>query len=285
MVARVGHLLARELASFLLIPFLLFGLFYLEYALVETMIKRELDFRFGYIQVAGSWVIVVFATLTLWFANQSGAQPSGLQEYVLLLMGIFGEILFVANVVLTYMHQDGVARTKPAFTGQKVRTPPVRTPAVRTPPTRAASNSGWPQSPAKVFGIATAFFLLAGFILVAVRPLSRLPLPWHGEISQVAAGYLWIATAAPFAIFALVYWGIEEMGGRVFEIPATRIHFICTVLVVAEGLHEYISWASSWAGRSSWNYPETSQFFGVLALAVMVAASFIWNLWSSRRAR
>jgi len=274
-VARVGHPLARDLASFLLIPFLLFGLFYLEYAIVEAMVKRELDLRFGYIQAAGSWVIVIFATLALSFANLSGAPPSGLQEYVLLLMGVFGEIVFVANVVLTYMHQGGVSRPSPAFTGQRVQ----------TPSPRVARNSGWPQSPAKVFGTATAFFLLAGCILVAVRPLSRLPVPWHGQTFQVAAGYLWISTAAPFALFTLIYWGIEELGQRVFEIPATRIHFICTVLVVAEGLREYISWASSWAGRSSLDPETASRFFGVLALAMMVAASFIWNLWSSRRAR
>jgi hypothetical protein len=58
----------------------------------------------------------------------------------------------------------------------------------------------------------------------------------------------------------------------------------CTVLVVAEGVREYISWASSWANPRSLDSPETAnQFSGVFALALMVAVSFGWNLWTSRR--
>ena len=266
---------ARDLASFLIIPVLLFGLFYFEYAIVEAMVKRELDFRFGYLQAFGSWAITLFAALAILFAKLAGNPPPELQENVLLLMGVFGEIVFVANVVWTYLGEAGPSQQRTASTGQ----------TSRTPAKKATRSSGWPQSPAKVFGIAAAFFLVVGGILVAVRPLgSRLPFPWHGHVSQVAAGYLWISTAAPFVIFALVYWGIERSWRRVFEIAATRIHFICTVLAVIEGIREYVSWASSWANPSSLDSPETaSQFSGVFALAVLVAFSFVWSVWTSKR--
>ena len=275
LVARVTQGVARDLASFLIIPVLLFGLFYFEYAIVEAMVKRELDFRFGYLQAFGSWAITLFATLAILFAKLAGNPPPELQENVLLLMGVFGEIVFVANVVWTYLGEAGRSQQRTAFTGQ----------TSRTPAKKATRSSGWPQSPAKVFGIASAFFLVVGGILVVVRPLgSRLPVPWNGHVSQVAAGYLWISTAAPFVIFALVYWGIEWRWGRVFEIAATRIHFICTVLAVIEGLREYVSWASSWANPSSLDSPETtSQFSGVFALALLVAFSFSWSVWTSRR--
>ena len=275
LVARVTQGVARDLASFLIIPVLLFGLFYFEYAIVEAMVKRELDFRFGYLQAFGSWAITFFATLAILFAKLAGRPSPELQENVLLLMGVFGEIVFVGNVVWTYLQEAGPSQQRAAFSGQ----------TIRTPAKKSGQNSGWPQSPAKVFGIATAFFLVVGGALVAVRPLgSHLPFPWHGQVSQVAAGYLWISAAAPFAIFALVYWGIEWLWRRVFEIPATRIHFICTVLAVIEGVREYVSWASSWANPSSLDSPETaSQFSGVFALALLTAFSFSWSVWSSRR--
>jgi len=275
LVARVTQGVARDLASFLIIPVLLFGLFYFEYAIVEAMVKREMDFRFGYLQAFGSWAITFLAILAILFAKLAGKPSPELQENVLFLMGVFGEIVFVGNVAWTYLQEAGHSQQRAAFSGQRSR----------TPAKKAGQNSGWPQSPAKVFGIATALFLAVGGVLVAVRPLgSRLPFPWHGHVSQVAAGYLWISTAAPFAIFALVYWGIERLWGRAFEIPATRIHFICTVLAVIEGVREYVSWASSWANPSSLDSPETaSQLSGVFALALLVAFSFVWSVWTSER--
>jgi hypothetical protein len=275
LLARGTEGLAHDLAGFLIIPFLLFGLFYLEYAILEGMVKRELDFRFGYLQAFGSWAITLFAMLAIGFAKLVGTPPSGLQEHALLLMGVFGEIVFVANVVWTYLHEAGFSHQRPALTGHRIR----------TSSNNATKKSGWPQSAAKVFGIAATFFLVVGGILVAARPLgSRLPVLWNGHVSQIPAGYLWISTAAPFAIFALVYVGIEHLWKRVFEIPGTRIHFICTVLVVAEGVREYASWASSWANPSSLDNSVTaSQFSGVFALALLVVASFGWNLWTSRR--
>ena len=275
LVARVTQGVARDLASFLIIPILLFGLFYFEYAIVEAMVKRELDLRFGYLQAFGSWAITLFATLAILFAKLAGKPAPELQENILLLMGVFGEIVFVANVVWTYLSEAGPSQQRAAFTGQRSR----------TPAKKAIRSSGWPQSPAKVFGIAAAFFLAVGGILVVVRPLgSRLPVLWNGHVSQVAAGYLWISTSAPFVIFALVYWGIERLWRRMFEIAATRIHFICTVLAVMESIREYVFWASSRANPSSLDSPETtSQFSGVFVLALLVAFSFSWSVWTSRR--
>ena len=179
LLARGSQGLARDLGGFLFIPFLLFGLFYFEYAIMEAMVKRDLDFRFGYLQAFGSWAITLFATLAILFAKLAGKPSPELQENVLLLMGVFGEIVFVANVVWTYLGEAGSSPQRTTLTGQKSR----------TPAKKATRSSGWPQSPAKVFGIATAFFLAVGGILVAVRPLGpRLPFPWHGHVLSGRGG-------------------------------------------------------------------------------------------------
>jgi hypothetical protein len=89
LVARVTQGVARDLASFLIIPVLLFGLFYFEYAIVEAMVKRELDFRFGYLQAFGSWAITFLAILAILFAKLAGKPSPELQENVLFLMGVF----------------------------------------------------------------------------------------------------------------------------------------------------------------------------------------------------
>lgn len=274
-MARSAEGVARDLASFLIIPVLLFGLFYFQYAIVEAMVKRELDFRFGYLQAFGSWAITLFATLAILFARLSGRPSPELQENVLLLMGVFGEIVFVVNVVWTYLGQAGSTQQRIALTGQRRQ----------TTAKKITRGSGWLQSPANVFGMATAFFLAVGGALVAVRPLgTRLPFLWHGHVSQAPAGYLWISVAVPFAIFALVYWGIERLWPRVFEIAATRIHFVCTVLTVIEGIREYVSWATSWANPGPLESPESaSQFMGLFTLALMVAFSFVWSVWTSER--
>lgn len=269
-VAR-GSQSSRDLASFLMVPFLLFGLFYFEYVIVEKLVKCELDLRFGYLQAAGCWAITLFAALAVAFAKPAGT----IELNALLVMGVFGEIVFVGNVVWTYMQQAGRSRQQqPAFAGHTNRTT-----------SKSAGKSGWPKSPGAVFGIAAAFFLVLGSVLVAVRPFgSHLPFSWNGRVSQIPAGYLWISTALPFALFALIYVAAELLGKRAFEIQSTKIHFFCTVLVVIEGIREYVSWASSWANPNVLNNPITAgQFSGAFALALLVAISFGWNVWTSRR--
>ena len=275
LLARGGQNLARDLAGFLIIPFLLFGLFYLEYVIVERLVKGELDLRFGYLQAVGCWAITLFTTLAIAFAKLAGTPPPAVQENALLLMGVFGEIVFVGNVVWTYMLQAGFSQPQPDFAGH----------VNRKLSDKLTSKSSWPKSPGRVFGIAAAFFLIMGSILVAVRPLgSQLPVSWNGQVSQIPAGYLWISIALPFALFALVYVGIEHLWKRAFDIQNTKIHFFCTVLVVIEGIREYVSWASSWANPGPFNNSVTvSQLSGAFALALLVAISFVWNVWTSRR--
>jgi hypothetical protein len=184
-VARVTQGVARDLASFLIIPVLLFGLFYFEYAIVEAMVKRELDLRFGYLQVFGSWAITFFAMLAILFARLAGRPAPELQENVLLVMGAFGEIVFVANVVWTYVGEAGSSQQRAAVTGHSSQQRAAFTgQRSQTAAKKAIRSSGWPQSPAKVFAIAAAFFLVVGGIMVAVRPLgSRLPVPGCSGIS------------------------------------------------------------------------------------------------------
>ena len=63
---------------------------------------------------------------------------------------------------------------------------------------------GWPSSPARLFGIAAAFFVVIETILVMAGVLkSRLPIMRDGQIQQVQIAALWLLVAAPFALFLI----------------------------------------------------------------------------------
>ncbi len=262
----------RELAGFLLIPFLLFGLFYLQYAIVRGIIHRDLDARLGYLQALGCAGITVVAVLAIaWAASAGAPSPSGLQENVLLLMGGFGELVFLGNVVWTYEAERRPQPEAPRVAGKNTAMP------------QNTRSWAWPASPAWVFVIAAAFFGVIGIFLASARPLSaRLPFPSDEGAVQVAAGYMWMLAATPFAVFALAYALIEYFGEREFEISPTKIHFVCTLFLLAEAVREYTSWASTWANPSALNSDYAGQS-GVFAFGLLALAAFAWNVWTSRK--
>jgi len=141
---------------------------------------------------------------------------------------------------------------------------------------------GWPSSPARLFGIATAFFVVTETILRLAGFLNtHLPVVRDGQITQVQTGALWLLVAAPFALFALIYAGIEFKMGRVFEQSPTRIHFVCTLFAVLEAVRVYLSWAST-TGNPAPAEITFKDFGGVGAFLTLAIATFIWNLVASK---
>lgn len=147
---------------------------------------------------------------------------------------------------------------------------------------KPAATFGWPSSPARMFGIAAAFFVIVETILVKAGFLnSRLPVMLDGQIEQVQVAGLWLMVAAPFAMFALIYTGVELKAERVFEQSPTRIHFVCTLFAVLETIRVYLGWASTTVGPTP-AVLTIKDFSGVGAFLILALGAFIWNLVASR---
>jgi hypothetical protein len=141
---------------------------------------------------------------------------------------------------------------------------------------------GWPSSPARLFGIAAAFFVVIETILVMAGVLkSRLPIMRDGQIQQVQIAALWLLVAAPFALFALIYAGFELKARRVFEQSPTRIHFVCTLFAVLDTVRVYLGWAATTASPTPAVLTLTD-FSGVGAFLILALGAFSWNLVASK---
>lgn len=274
---------ARELSSYLLCPLLVFVMFWAEYKIVEGVIKRPLNLRLGHLQSLGCVAVALYGVACIAATGLSEASsPAGLAERVLLLLCLFGESVFVANVVVTYNEANAQQRQRLAI---PVKPPPLQAGQRVTPQLRVinqtAGNSDWPNSAAGMFGIAAMFFAVMGIILTKIGFLgSQVPLQWNGSTMQVTAGYLWISTALPFAIFALIYLVLEMRAGQSFPQSTTRAHFICILLAVLEAIHVYLGWATTWT------HPDpisSGNFGGAFAFAILGIACFAWNVVASRR--
>lgn len=152
-------------------------------------------------------------------------------------------------------------------------------------PKNGSRKLGWPSSPAVVFGIAAAFFVVMGTVFVSTKVLgNRLPMIRHGQIVHVPAGELVICVAAPFALFSIIYAGIEMGTTRVFQESPTRIHFVCTLLAALDVIFVYWSWANTTGNM----HPDTltwNAFGGAFAFAGLAGVAFAWNLVTSTRKR
>jgi hypothetical protein len=286
--AKTQALWAHEIVGYLVCPLLAFALLFVEYKLVEALIRRELDRRYGYAQVLGCVVISLYGVLALLSATSVGSgTPPGLSERILLLLCVFGEAVFVANVIYTYrLEQHG-----PPLKAASIPPAPISVKLPNTP--RNATSASfklavdWQNSPVAIFGIATVFFALMGAVFAKVGFLtSQIPVGWNGSTMQVPAGYLCASTALPFGVFALAYFILEQRFDMEFVLTATRAHFVCTLLAVLEMIHVYMGWASSWASPSALNNPVTAKDFGgAFALGALACGCFVWNIVASSQAR
>ena len=147
---------------------------------------------------------------------------------------------------------------------------------------KPAATFGWPASPARLFEIAAAFFVVTELILAQAGFLgARLPVMEDEQITLVQITALWVIVAAPFAVFALIYAGIELKTGRIFEQSPTRIHFVCTLFAVLETVRVYLGWAETSVNPTP-AVLTTPDFRGVGAFLVLALGAFIWNLVTSK---
>ena len=286
--AKTQALWAREMASYLVSPLLAFALLFVEYKIVEMLLKRELDRRLGYLQAFGCVAITLYGIAAV-VAAASAEEPApvGLSERVLLFLCLFGEAVFVGNIIWTFRTQNVPEsgrmvspKTVPSAPGNPATTQRASAQTLTT-----FNSSDWSNSPTVIFGVSAAFFAVMGTVLAKVGFLvTQVPVAWNGSTTQVPAGYLCASTALPFAVFAVIYFVLEFRMGMRFGLSATRIHFVCTLLAVLETIHVYLGWASTWANTGSLNNPVTAgDFGGALALGSLALGCFAWNVIASKR--
>lgn len=272
-----GHVgVSRELSGFFILPVFLFLVFFLEYKIVETIAKVKLNVRLGHVQAFGCLVIVLYGVLQILASAIMGFSSGVVSDYTFLVLALFGEAVFLGNVVLSYLESNGVQLRRPL--GLQPLLQPKQPHAAKLP------NGTWPRSPALSFGWSAIFFVGLGLILKFVRPFAMtMPFRWHGQLLHVPFGNLWMFAALPFAAFALIYWGVERFTGWKFDLSATRIHLVCTLLVVIETARVYSSWAMALPFHNGRGDPVTTMTFGgVFAFGVLAVGTFAWNLWTSR---
>ncbi len=133
-----GVIWARELAVLFFLSACAFGLFYIEYRVVQGMTNRELNLRLGYVQSLGCLTFLLLAVRGIRAAMLAGtaqASPGLFQRNPLATILIFGQFVFLVNVVWSYMQEDYVLPKK------------------RPPGDKRAPTWGWPESPSRAVSI------------------------------------------------------------------------------------------------------------------------------------
>lgn len=95
----------HELSVFFFCGLLSFILFLGEYHLVQRLSRRELNPTWGYVQSLGCFLLLLCGMASIYYdrATPLTAFTSG----TLRLMLVFGHIVFLGNVVWTYVHEGG----------------------------------------------------------------------------------------------------------------------------------------------------------------------------------
>lgn len=285
-VVKTQALWARELIPYLVCPLLAFGFLYIEYKIVEALIKRELNLQLGYVQAIGCVAIALYGAISVVSAGLSDMPaPPGVSERVLVWLCFFGEGVFLANVIRSYLRERAPERQSLITNGAAgapatVRIPP---PVAAKLPT-AVRPSDWPNSPSAIFGIAAIFFAGMGIVFAKVAfPGSQVWIAWNGNCYQVPAIKFCPCCALPFAVFAIIYFLRGRIGDWTPMQSATRIHFVCTLLAVMEAIRVYLAWAETWANTTGLRNPvRFGDFGGAFALGALALGCFAWNLASAR---
>jgi len=102
----------HDLAIFFVFSLLAFALFFAEYQIVQGLTKRDLNVTLGYVQSLDCALLVLCGLWGIYYASGgglAGRSSSGFTENVLLLIYFFGHVVFVGNVIWSYV-QEGSAR-------------------------------------------------------------------------------------------------------------------------------------------------------------------------------
>jgi hypothetical protein len=261
---------------------LAFGFFYIQYAAVERLVGRELNQTLGHLQVSGSaalFLVGVVRDVAALVSNHPPFAASGLGDTILVVICILGEGAFLVNVVMTFvLAKDSLAAAHPVIPISRSAATRAASPIAAA--RKIASHFDGSSSPAMIFGVAAAFFILAGIFLIEESAV-RMPFVKDGAIVYVSPGYVWLPLAIPFAVFSLAYWLIEIFTGWTFDRSATRMNFLCTILSAIDAIRIYWTWSVTTPTPGS-QPPGAADFFGAIAFLALAAGALVWNIWAAQ---
>jgi hypothetical protein len=276
MVSHVGsmedaYVRARDLAWYFFAAIWIFVFFYAQYRLVSRFLHRNLDRRVGLWHAGGSLALLIVGALNALLPQTNADVPSGVLFWITLL----GEAAFIGNVIWSYVQGE-----------PKVPFLPI-VPTAKTTPERvrddSPKNMGWPKTPENLFGIGAAVFAAGGLVsLILNMPSSKVGVPWSGQLHFLPMGLLWMAVAAPFALFAMLYKYLVDAHGLVFEESMNRIHFVVTIIAVLDLVRVFMVWAA-WTGTKFAEFYFGNEFQWVAVLFGLSAVVFSINAYRSYR--
>jgi hypothetical protein len=264
-----AYIRAHDLASYFFTGIWLFVFFYAQYRVVPRFIHRDLDRRLGLWHAGGGFALLTIGALYVLLPQTKSDLPSSLLFWITLL----GEGVFIGNVMWSYVSGE-----------RKVPALPVEPTAKTTPEHVAddsAKNMGWPKSPVKLFGIGAAFFAAGGIVsLILNVPAYPIPVPVSGHMHFLPYGCLWLAAAAPFAVFALLYKYLRDAQKIVFEESMNRIHFVVNIIAVFDLVRVFMGWEQTLVSKTAALYfgPEIEWLVGLFVLSAVV---FVINIFKS----
>lgn len=99
----------HELTVFFFFGLLSFALFFGEYHLVQRLSRRELNPTWGYVQSLGCLLLLLCGIASIYYdrATPLAQYGSGFADRMLQLILVFGHIVFLGNVLWTYIHEGG----------------------------------------------------------------------------------------------------------------------------------------------------------------------------------
>lgn len=236
----------------------MFVFFYAQYRLVPRFIPGGLDDLLGYWQSWGGLALLLAGALCT--VHPVGAVD--LPGNMLTAIALLGEAVFIANVVFSWLHAPAAGRR-------------VTSGAARRTAESSIKNFGWPKSPVTLFGIGAGALAAGGFVsLILNMPSFKVPVPWAGQMHFLPMGCLWLAAAAPFAVFALLYKLLITSYGLVFDDSLTRAHFAVIIVAALNVIRTFASWQEALVSPSAALYfdPQTEWMAALFGLGTIVFA-------------
>jgi hypothetical protein len=260
---------ARDLASYTFTAIWIFVFFYAQYRVVPRFIHRDLDRRVGLWHAGGSLALLLFGAMHVLLLESKSDVPSSLLFWITLL----GQGVFIGNVIWSYVSGEREVPLLPVV------------PSAKSTPEHISDagpkNMGWPKSPVKLFGIGAVFFAGGGIVFVLLNvPAYPIPVPMFGKMHFLPYGYLWLAAAVPFGVFAMLYKYLMDAQKIVFEDSLSRIHFVVTIIAVFDLVRVFMAWEQTLVSKMAELYfgPE---FLWLAVFFVFSAVVFAINAYRS----
>jgi hypothetical protein len=103
----------HELTIFFFFGLVAFALFFAEYQIVQGLTKRDLNATLGYVQSLGCFLLLLYGIWGIYYAHWKPLASSNprLSDSVLPVIYIFGHLIFVGNIIRSYIHDERAHET------------------------------------------------------------------------------------------------------------------------------------------------------------------------------